>query len=86
MNLPALKAKLDPRISLSAGAGKRPGKTFGIPRRSVSKIAEAGSTSVFSGIFSAPGDLRLLWVKFNLKGGVLDPAANKWRDKNQICK
>jgi hypothetical protein len=52
MNLPAPRAKLDPQISLSAGAGKRPGKTFGIPRRNVLKIAEAGSTSVFPGIFS----------------------------------
>ena len=45
----------NPQFSLHAGAGKRPGKTFGIPRRSVSQIAEAGSTGVFSGIFPAPG-------------------------------
>jgi hypothetical protein len=43
------------RISSNAGAGKSPEKPFGIPRRSVSKIADADSTSVFSGIFPAPG-------------------------------
>jgi hypothetical protein len=55
MNLPALKAKLDPLcLSRPSGEGERPGKTFGVPRRSVSKIAEAGSTSVFPGIFPSP--------------------------------
>jgi hypothetical protein len=40
------------------GGGGNPGKTFGIPCRSVSQIAEAGSTSVFPGGF-APAPLYL---------------------------
>jgi hypothetical protein len=52
-------------ILTSAGAGKRPGKTWGSLRRSVSKIAEAGSTSVFSGIFPARGTYGYLGVKFS---------------------
>jgi hypothetical protein len=62
------RTNLDHGILLSAGTGKRPGKTFGILRRSVSKIAETGSTSVFSGIFLAPGDYGYLWVKFSPGG------------------
>jgi hypothetical protein len=51
-------AKLDPLcLSRSAGEGKMPGKTFGILRRSVSKIADAGSTIVLPGIFPSPAEI-----------------------------
>jgi hypothetical protein len=58
---------------------KRPEKTFGIPRRSVSKIAEADSTSVFSGLFLPQGLHKILWVKFRfrIQGGILDLTVNK---------
>jgi hypothetical protein len=47
-------------------AGEGPGKTFGIPRRSVSKIAEVDSPSVFPGTFPARRGLcKILWVKFS---------------------
>jgi hypothetical protein len=54
----------------------------GILRRSASKIAKADSTSVFSGIFSVPGDIRFLWVKFSLKGGVSNPFGTNERPEH----
>jgi hypothetical protein len=48
--------------------GKTPEKTFGIPCRSVSEIAEADSTSVFSGVFPVLLEYAVLWVKFRPRG------------------
>jgi hypothetical protein len=50
-------------------AGEKTGKTFGIPCQSVSKIAKADSTSVFSGFFPTLLE-HAMRVKFrSLKGG-----------------
>jgi hypothetical protein len=45
--------------------GEKTGKTFGVPCRSVSKIAETDSTSVFSGFFPVLLEYAVLWVKFS---------------------
>jgi hypothetical protein len=45
--------------------GGKTGKTFGIPCRSVLKIAEADSTSVFSGFFPVLLEHAVPWVKFS---------------------
>jgi hypothetical protein len=60
-------AKLDPLQRVGRAdhrTGGKTGKTFGIPCRSVSKIAEADSTSVFPGFFPVLVERALWWVKF----------------------
>jgi hypothetical protein len=61
---PTAKARLDPPQRVGR-TGKKTGKTFGILCRSVLKIAEADSTSVFSGIFPVLLEHAVLWVKFS---------------------
>jgi hypothetical protein len=63
---PSVKAKLDPPQRVVRRTGKKAGKTFGILCRSVLKIAEADSTSVFSGFFPVLLEHTVLWVKFRL--------------------
>jgi hypothetical protein len=63
--------KLGPRVGR---AGGKTGKTFGIPCRAYRKIAEADSTSVFSGFSRrefppALPEHAVLWVKFNPQPG-----------------
>jgi hypothetical protein len=63
INNPPQAAKLGLKFFVNRGDGGKPGKNKeplvpGAPRRSVSKIAKADSTSVFSGIFPVSGDIR----------------------------